>query len=196
MVTAFSFASPADGKGAGEDGFQVVEHHPSSGSGGGFGAGKRPHFAARKPMAGGGPRPPWAPAPPKPAAAWGATAPVSAAHKQQHAPRSRFAKLASAKHFPSGPYGANRVVREPSIDVSGSWNLLEEVDFSRLNKLFFTPADPVDMYVGCLCVLLVCAWACVLSNGKQQQQKQWRQHPLPPASPSWDDTTLEETHDP
>jgi translation initiation factor 3 subunit D len=38
-------------------------------------------------------------------------------------------------------------VRDSSVAVENTWEVIEEVQFARLNKLHFEVEEPVDMYV-------------------------------------------------
>lgn len=42
-------------------------------------------------------------------------------------------------------FDRNQRVRDASVKVGAEWNMLEEIEFSRLNKLQFEVADPEDM---------------------------------------------------
>ena len=44
-------------------------------------------------------------------------------------------------------YVTDKKTRETSIKISHEWNLIEELDFIRLNKLYFEVEDPIDLYV-------------------------------------------------
>jgi translation initiation factor 3 subunit D len=54
---------------------------------------------------------------------------------------SRGGYRAGAGFFRRRQGMANRVIREPSIQVEPDWSLLEEIEFSRLAKLSFAPDD-------------------------------------------------------
>lgn len=38
-------------------------------------------------------------------------------------------------------------MREPSVDVRASWTVVEEIEFSKLNKLSYDIDDPTDIAV-------------------------------------------------
>ena len=49
-------------------------------------------------------------------------------------------------------------IRDSSVTVGPEWELLEEIDFSRLNQLNFNVEEPEDLYVWHLYLLLLNAF--------------------------------------
>ena len=67
--------------------------------------------------------------------------------KQSQRGRQPFSGAGNQPKRRWGAWDKPQKLRESSVEVGIEWRVLEDIEFSRLNKVTFEPAEPVDLFV-------------------------------------------------